>query len=175
MLEDLNRWAVPHEQLPKTLFFVRHENSQIDSEDKWNSHMEGERPKELSLSMMGGITAACPKALINCPCKITNIVDLYRKMNRHLRWTNQRRPSCFVSTFGSFKDAMLWGGQLPGIVRIYSIVTTELPPMPFVHVFRPSDFNVSWPKEEYLFLHQIPDRGIEYFAILSDYLKTTSE
>lgn len=134
--------------------------------------MEGERPSELS--MMGGITAACPKALINCLCKITNIVDIYRRMNRHLRWTD-RRPSCFVSTFGNFHDAVVWGGQFPGIVRIYSIVTAELPPMPFVHVFRPSDFNMLWPKDEYLFLHQIPDRGIECHVVLPGYLKTTRE
>ncbi|KAK3492097.1 uncharacterized protein B0T23DRAFT_134157 [Neurospora hispaniola] len=76
------------------------------------------------------------------------------------------RPSCFVSTFGNFHDAVLWGGQLPGVVRIYSIDTTKLPPIAFVHVFRPSDFNMFWRKDEYLFLHQIPERGIACFVVL---------
>ncbi|EGO54846.1 hypothetical protein NEUTE1DRAFT_50025 [Neurospora tetrasperma FGSC 2508] len=171
--EDLDKWAVPHDQLPRRLFFVRHEYSQCGSEDEWNSDMEGDGPAS-ELGMMGGLTAACPKAIICCLHEITNIVDLYRKMKRHLKWTSSR-PSCFVSTFGNFHDAVLWGGQLPGIVRIYSIDTTKLPPIAFVHVFRPSDFNMFWRKDEYLFLHQIPERGIECFVVLPDYLKTTRE
>ncbi|KAK3343245.1 hypothetical protein B0H65DRAFT_590145 [Neurospora tetraspora] len=135
--EDLNKWAFPHDKLPRKLFFVHHAGSQcrfIEEREREEDCPDDLSIDELSLSIMGGITAASPDGIIGCIDELTNVTEIYRKIKRHLYWSN-RGPSCFVSTFSDGNDALRWGLQLDGTVKIYTVdtSTTRLPPMPMIH------------------------------------------
>lgn len=162
----LQKLAVPHDQLPPHLYLVLHPGHQHSFERKYRPGIDWDETikngiKPQFYNMLGGIRAACPSPL-SCACTTTNIAIIYEQMRQYFDG-NSRHLSCFIPTFSSYDAALNWGQSFEwGYVNIFHIDTSPLtlPGMRACHIFRPSDLDIRWPKDQFLFFHQIPQSAI---------------
>ena len=86
---------------------------------------------------------------------IRNQAELRNKVKNHVNWYN-KRPSMFISTFGSYKHAENWALKRDGPVYLLAFDTNMLPADQLVFQPHRLGVNTKWSGDEYLFFREIP-------------------
>lgn len=133
MAQPINDFNVPVHQRPRYLFFVQHASSRS------------------RINNNGGFEAADTSTTPH------DLAHLQWLIMNHVNWAC-RVPSCFISTFGSFDQAIDWGMQRDRPATIHRIDTRNIDLE--VLIFRALHFTSNCFGTEYLFLHGIPGYAI---------------
>ncbi|KLU89512.1 hypothetical protein MAPG_08483 [Magnaporthiopsis poae ATCC 64411] len=124
---------------PATLWKVKHWNSQFKRDE-----------------LSGDLVAADPTR------EITTKLRLSFAAQDHFKWEN-RRPTCFQSTFSCYNHARNWGNGVRWI-EIYEIDTTNLSDGVYIFDAKELASRMRIPykhgENEFIFLHRIPGSAI---------------
>ncbi|KAK3401403.1 hypothetical protein B0T20DRAFT_389361 [Sordaria brevicollis] len=157
--------AVPHSQLPSRLYIVLGPGHHLKFERQYNPNYNWDELSKQGIEpeyykILGGLRSHCRNPL-GCPWTKASITKISLLMSKYFDpKAPQPLSPCFIRTFSNYDDALCEAQRYEhgtGVIFHIDTTTLALPEMEkMVPIIRPCDLHSQWPKDQFLFFHQIP-------------------